>query len=57
VFRLFGPKGSFLLVRIRSAFEAVSGATLILLVLAVVSLTVYYAWPPDLLAAILRFER
>ena len=57
LFRLFRPGNSFLLVRVRSALEAVSGVTLIVLVLAVVSLTVYYAWPPELLAALLRFER
>ncbi len=47
----------FLLARIRSAFEALSGSVLILLVVVTIGVTLWYAWPPDLLPALLLFER
>lgn len=49
--------GRYLLARLRGIFGAISGAALIALLLATVLLTVYHAWPVDLLAALLRFER
>ena len=49
--------GRFLLARLRGAFGAISGGALIALLLVTVLLTVYHAWPADLLAALLRFER
>jgi hypothetical protein len=56
--RLAEPaRGRFLVARLRGTFEAVSGGALITLLFAAVSLTVYYAWPADLLGALLRFER
>ncbi|MGE5345183.1 MAG: hypothetical protein ACM3JH_04435 [Acidithiobacillales bacterium] len=47
----------FLLARIRSAFEALSGGVLTLLLFVTIGVTVWYAWPPDLLPALLLFER
>ncbi len=47
----------FLLARIRSALEALSGTVLILLILLTIGVTLWYAWPPDLLPALLLFER
>ena len=54
----FGAHGNpFLLSRIRSAFEAISGAALIVLLAAVIYVTLRYAWSGDLLAGLLLFER
>lgn len=55
---LLRPDGDpFLLVRLRSAFEAISGGALIVVLLLTIGLTIRYAWPPDLLPAVLLFER
>jgi hypothetical protein len=55
---VFGRGGNPLVVaRIRSAFEAVSGAALIALILLAIGVTIWYAWPRDLLAGLLLFER
>ena len=55
---LFGRRSNrFLLARIRSALEALSGGVLILLLFVTIGVTVWYAWPPDLLPALLLFER
>jgi hypothetical protein len=55
VFRRGGDP--FVAGRVRSAFEAVSGAALIALILLAIGMTLWYAWPPDLLPALLLFER
>ena len=55
---VFGRGGNpFLVGRIRSTFESISGAALILLIAFALGVTVWYAWPRDLLAGLLLFER
>jgi hypothetical protein len=58
LFAVLGRRGGrFALGRIRSAFEALSGGVLMVLLVLTIGVTVWYAWPSDLLSALLLFER